>query len=215
MSPRAVQRGLSFAAIAIGVAGFVWLHFHSGIEWSAESLRDWARGLGAFGPLVLIAIMALRPFLGLPNWLVLIACGMLFGPWLGMVCGAIGGWLGGLLIFGIARALGREAVQSRLGGGLRIFEELLARRGAPWVCLYAAVPVSPLLPLFASAGVSRMPLAGFAVAVFVGLWPRAALYTFGSQAFAEPTPLNIGAAALLVAAGVGVTLFARRSFRRS
>jgi uncharacterized membrane protein YdjX (TVP38/TMEM64 family) len=213
MSPRAIQRALSFVGLGLGVAGFVYLHFHSGIEWNVDSLREWAAGLGAFGPLVLIAIMALRPMLGLPNWLVLIACGMLFGPWLGMVYGAMGGWLGGLLFFGIARALGRDAVQARIGGGLRVFEEMLARRGAPWVCLYTAVPISPLLPLFASAGVSRMPLGPYAAAIFVGFWPRAALYTFGSQALTEPTPRNLVAAALLVAAGVAVTLIARRSFR--
>jgi uncharacterized membrane protein YdjX (TVP38/TMEM64 family) len=213
MGSRTLQRALAVAAIGVGVAGFVWLHFHSGIEWSAESLRDWAAGLGVVGPLVLIGVVALRPFLGLPTWLVLVACGMLFGPWLGMVCGAVGGWLGGLLIFGIARVFGRDAVQARLGGGLRVFEDLLARRGAPWVGLYAAVPISPLLPLFASAGVSRMRLALFSAAIFVGLWPRAAVYTFGSQALAEPTPANLAVAALLVAAGVGVTLLARRSFR--
>ena len=215
MTPRHLQRALAVGAIALGAAGFVWLHFHSGIEWSADSLRDWAAGLGAYGPLVLIGVMALRPFLGLPNWLVLIACGMLFGPWLGALCGAVGGWLGGLLFFGIARSLGRDAVQSRLGAGLRVFDDLLARRGAPWVALYSAVPISPLLPLFASAGVSRMRFAPFSLALGVGLWPRAALYTFGSQALAEPTPRNLVAAALLVAAGVGVTLFARRSFRSS
>jgi len=213
MSSRTVQRALALLAIALGVAGFAWLHFHSGIEWSAESLRDWAAGLGVVGPLVLIAILALRPFLLLPTWLVLVACGMLFGPWLGALYGAIGGWLGALLIFGIARALGRDAVQARLGGGLRIFEELLARRGAPWVALYTAVPVSPLLPLFASAGVSRMRLAAFSAAIAVGILPRAALYTFGSQALAEPSPRNLAAAVLLVAAGVGLTLLARRSFR--
>jgi uncharacterized membrane protein YdjX (TVP38/TMEM64 family) len=213
MGSRTLQRALAVAAIAVGVGGFVWLHFYSGVEWSAESLRDWASRLGAIGPLVLIAIMALRPLLGLPNWLVLLACGMLFGPWLGMVYGAIGGWLGALLFFGVARALGREAVQARLGGALRVFEELLARRGLPWVALYAAVPISPLLPLFLSAGVSRMRLASFALATFLGLWPRAAVYTFGSQALTEPSPRNLAIAALLVAAGVGVTLLARRSFR--
>ena len=71
----------------------------------------------------------------------------------------------------------------------------------------------PLLPLWGSAGVSRIPLWVFALASFVGLWPRAAVYSFGSQALAEPTPLNLGIAALLVAAGIGLTLLARRSFR--
>jgi uncharacterized membrane protein YdjX (TVP38/TMEM64 family) len=213
MGWRTLQRALAGAAIGVGVAGFIWLHFYSGVEWSAESLRDWAAGLGVIGPLALIAIVALRPFLALPSWLVLVACGLLFGPWLGMACGAVGLWIGGLLIFGIARVFGRDAVQARLGGALRVFEELLARRGAPWVALYAAVPIAPLLPLWGSAGVSRMPLWVFALASFVGLWPRAAVYSFGSQALAEPTPLNLGIAALLVVAGVGLTLLARRSFR--
>ncbi len=213
MSSRTLQRALALGAIGVGVAGFVWLHFHSGIEWSAESLRDWAAGLGIVGPLVLIGIVALRPFLILPAAIVLIACGLLFGPWLGTVCGTVGTWLGCLLIFGIARALGRDAVQARIGSGLRVFEDLLAHRGMPWVGLYAAVPITPLLPLSASAGVSRMGLGPFALATGVGLWPRAAVFSFGVHALIEPSPINLVAGAAILAAGVALTVAVRRSFR--
>jgi uncharacterized membrane protein YdjX (TVP38/TMEM64 family) len=208
-----VERALSIAVIALGAAGFWWLHVHSGLEWKPESLRDAVASLGVLGPLALVAIMALRPFLALPTWLVLLACGMLFGPWLGTLYATIGGLLGGALIFGIARAFGRDAVQARIGGALRLFDDLLASRGAPWLALYTAVPISPLTPIFASAGVSRMRLAPFCVAIGIGLIPRSGVFTFAGQAAVEPSLGNVAIAALVVLGAAAVTWRLRGSLR--
>jgi uncharacterized membrane protein YdjX (TVP38/TMEM64 family) len=210
---RHVERALSVAMLAIGAAGFYWLHVHSGLEWKAEALRDYVAGLGLYGPIALVAIVAFRPFLALPTWLVLLACGMLFGPWLGAVYGTIGGLLGGALIFGIARSFGRDAVQARIGGALRVFDELLATRGVPWLALYTAVPISPLTPIFASAGVSRMRLWPFCAAIGIGLLPRSGVFTFAGQAAVEPSLANVAVAALVIAAAVAITWRLRRSFR--
>ena len=211
MTRRAVQRSLALLAIAAGIGGLVWLRFESGVEWRPESLRDAIADLGVFGPLAMIGIMTFRPFLGLPSWLVMLANGMLFGPVLGTVCGAVGGTLGAALIFGVARALGREAVQNYLGiGALRSFEEFLVLRGGPWLALYTAIPISWLTPVFAGAGVSRMRFAGFCVATGFGFVPRAALFSFAGRAAVEPSLRNVAlAVALGVAALVG-TFFARR-----
>lgn len=208
-----IERSLAVAVVALGAAGAYWLHVRAGLEWNPEALRDYVQALGLYGPLAFIAIMALRPFLFLPNWIVLLACGMLFGPWLGAIYGALGGLIGGALIFGIARAFGRDAVQSRIGGALRVFDDLLARRGVPWLALYTAVPISPLTPVYASAGVSRMKLAPFCMAISVGLLPRAGVYTFAGQAASDPTILNVGIAALVIVAAIAGTWMLRHSFR--
>jgi uncharacterized membrane protein YdjX (TVP38/TMEM64 family) len=208
---RGVQRSLAVLAIAAGIGGLIWLRFASGVHWRPESLRDAIAGLGVFGPLAMIGIMTFRPFLGLPSWLVMMATGMLFGPVLGTACGAVGGLLGGSLVFGIARALGREPVQKYLGiGALRSFEEFLALRGAPWLALYTAIPISWLTPVFASAGLSRMRFAVFCTATGFGFVPRAALFAVAGRAAVEPNLRNVGlAVALGVAALVG-TFMARR-----
>ena len=138
---------------------------------------------------------------------------MLFGPWLGALYATIGGLIGGALIFGIARAFGRDAVQSRIGGALRYFDELLASRGVPWLALYTAVPVSPLTPVYASAGVSHMRLAPFCVAVAIGLVPRSGVYTFAGQSIVEPTFANVAVAVAIVAVAIAVTWRLRGSFR--
>ena len=212
MTRKQVQRALSLLVVVLGLGGAYWLHVKSGLEWNPAALRDYVGALGLYGPLALITIMALRPFLFLPNWLVLVASGMLFGPWLGAIYGALGGLIGGALIFGIARAFGRDAVQARIGGALRIFDDLLARRGVPWLALYTAVPISFLTPVYASAGVSRMGLAPFCVAISVGLLPRAGVYTFAGQAFGDPSFRNIGVAAIVILVALGVTWKLRRSF---
>jgi len=213
MSRRHVERALAIAVLALGAAGFYWLHVYLGLEWNPEALRDYVAALGLYGPLAFVAIMALRPFLALPSWLVLFACGMLFGPWLGALYGTIGGLIGGALIFGIARAFGRDAVQSRIGGALRVFDDLLARRGVPWLALYTAVPISPLTPVYASAGVSRMQLAPFCTAISVGLLPRSGVFTFAGRAVVDPSLANIAVAGLIIVAALAITWRLRSSFR--
>jgi uncharacterized membrane protein YdjX (TVP38/TMEM64 family) len=208
---RGVQRSLAVVTIAAGIGGFFWLQLGSDIEWRPESLRDAIAGLGIFGPLAMIGIMTFRPFLGLPSWLVMLATGMLFGPALGTVCSAVGGLLGAALIFGIARALGREAVQSYLGvGTLRSFEEFLVLRGAPWLALYTAIPITWLSPVFAGAGLSRMRFGMFCTAVGLGFVPRAGLFAVAGRAAVEPSLRNVSLAVVLGIAALVGTLLARR-----
>lgn len=211
MTRRGTQRLFTAAAVLAMIGGLIWLRYATGISWRPESLRDAVAGLGLLGPLAMIGIMTFRPFLGLPSWLVMLVSGMLFGPLLGTFCSALGGLLGGALIFGIARALGRDVVQDHLGvGSLRGFEEFLALRGAPWLALYTAIPISWLTPVFAGAGLSRMRFGTFCAATAAGFVPRAGLFAIAGRAAAEPTLRNVALAAGLVAAALVGTFLARR-----
>ena len=113
----------------------------------------------------------------------------------------------------MARSFGRDAVQSRIGGALRYFDELLASRGVPWLALYTAVPITPLTPVFASAGVSRMRLAPFCGAIAIGLLPRSGVFTFAGQATVDPSLKNVVIAGVIMVAALAITWRMRRSFR--
>ena len=211
MSRQRTQQLLALLAVLAGLGGTIWLHFGTDVEWKPESLRDAVRDLGLLGPLALIGIMTFRPFLFLPSWLVMMASGMLFGPYLGTAYSALGGTLGGALIFGIARALGRDSVQAWLGvGSMRAFEEFLAARGTPWLALYTAIPISVLTPVFAGAGLSRLRFGKFMLGTGAGFVPRAALFAVAGRAAAEPTFRNVGVAVALIVAALAGTWFARR-----
>ncbi len=204
MSLKTVQRALALAVIAAGFFASYWLQAESGIEWEGESFRDYVSRLGALGPLVVVGLMAARPFLGIPSGLILFTAGLLFGTLAGTVYGALGGAIGAIGAFAVARTLGRDAIQARLGARVQELDELLARRGAPWLAVYTALPGAVLSPVFFAAGVTRMRFASFAGATASGFVPRAGLFTFLGETAGAPTYGRIAAAVLLL---VGVVVF--------
>lgn len=191
LSHRWPQRLAALALIGAGLGLAAWLHGYQQLEWTPDALRTLVAGMGPTGPLLLIAIMALRPFLALPSWLVLGVAGLLFGPIGGTLYGALGGALGAALLFFIARSLGRDAIQARLGLAFERVDAYLMRRGAPWLAAYTAVPISPLTPVFFCAGVTSMRLSSFCAATALGFLPRAGVFAFAGQTVAEPTSGNL------------------------
>ena len=144
----------------------------------------------------------------------LLACGMLFGPWLGAVYGAIGGLIGGALIFGIARAFGRDAVQSRIGGALRVFDELLATpRRALARALHRRADHAAHARLRERGGIPHA-----ARAVLGGDRGRAAaalgrLHVLRVGALLDPSFANVAVAGGIIAAAIAITWRLRNSFR--
>lgn len=205
-----LKRALAIAALAAGGVGFYWLHFRGEIEWTQEAFQEYVSGLGVLGPAILVGALAMRPFLGLPSALILFAGGVVFGTLAGTLYGALGGTLGALIALGIARALGRDAVQRRIGGTLAAFDDYLTRRGPPWLAAYTAIPVSVLSPVYFTAGVTRIGVVPFGAAVALGFVPRAGIYTFMGNTLREPTVWNLVVASGLVLLSVGAVFLARR-----
>ena len=78
--------GIVVAVYAVGT----WLRGYLGIEFSAESIRDYVLDLGPLAPIFFVFIVAGRSMLGLPSQVVLIAAGLCFGTWLGALVGGAG-----------------------------------------------------------------------------------------------------------------------------
>ena len=209
MASRLKQLG-ALAVIAVGAAGFYWLHLGGNVEWTQEAFQSYLAGLGPLGPAILVGAMAMRPFLGLPSGLILLTAGLLFGTVAGTFYGALGGTLGAVLALGVARALGREAVQRRIGASLAAFDDYLTHRGPLWLAAYTAVPISLLSPVYFTAGVTRMRAAPFTLAIAIGFVPRAGLYTFLGNTFREPSVVNLAIASGLVIVALATVLLARR-----
>ena len=200
----------ALAAIGVGAAGFYWLHLGSNVEWTQEAFQSYVSDLGPLGPAILVGTMAMRPFLGLPSGLILLTAGLLFGTLAGTFYGVLGGTLGAVIALGVARALGREAVQRRIGGSLAAFDDYLTRRGPPWLAAYTAIPVSVLSPVYFTAGVTRMRATPFTLAIAIGFLPRAGLYTFLGNTFREPSSSNLAIASGLMVLALAAILLARR-----
>ena len=211
-----IKRFASAVTIALCLAFAVAVYSQEGFDLDPRALRERIDGFGWLAPVAYIAAAALRPFLGLPSWVVMSAGGLLFGVSGGILWGSIGFSLGAVLAFSIARGLGREAVAVRLQGRAASIERYVAERGAPWMALYTAVPVTVLTPVHLGAGLTGMSLLAFALAALGGFLPRTALYSFFGNSIAEGNLGRIGLALVLIAIGGGVgVVLVRRWGRRS
>src|SRR5687768_6804238 len=113
-------RQWSGAGVVAALLGGAWLaRTQLGIRWELDALREFVTGLGLWGPVALVGIIAFRPVLLVPSQLALLAGGLCFGTLLGTAYGALGLTSSGLLVFGLTRWLGAEAVRTRVPAALQ------------------------------------------------------------------------------------------------
>ncbi len=195
-----------FILVIVVTAGLLARHF-LGIDWStddlsADVLRAHLRSLGPVFPLVCIALVAFRSFMGIPSGLALIMVGIAAGPIPGTLYSTIGLVFSGTAIFLMARLAGREAVEARIPERFRHLLKLVGDRPGIFVVLLGtAYPIGVLTPLHALAGVSAMPILGFELALVVGGAIRSATYIyFGSSLVGGELIPILQASGVLVAA---------------
>lgn len=116
-----------------------------------------------------------------------------------------------MLTFQIARWLGRDFVQAHLPARLRELEE--HQWSAGLIFFLMLVPVVPMTAVNYGAGLSRVSLAHYTLAVLGGLTPRALAYTyFGDALFDVGSPQFLAALAILAVLVAVPALFHRRWF---
>ena len=137
-----------------------------------ELLITKAKGLGVFGPLLLIGLIALAiVFNPLPSAPVAIVAGAVYGHVLGTVYIVIGAEIGAIVAFLIARTLGYGFTKNHLGDTWS-----LGRFGTQ-NALTAIVFVSRLVPFMSfdlvsyAAGLTVIRFWRFALATLLGLMP--------------------------------------------
>jgi uncharacterized membrane protein YdjX (TVP38/TMEM64 family) len=121
---------------------------------------------------------------------------------------AVGGTLGAVIGFSIARLLGRDFVREQLG------DRLLDPKHGPWgvglVFLLNLIPIVPMTAINYGAGLSAMDVLPFTIAVAAGLTPRAFAYSFFGHALLDVRSSKFVAAAALLVALLVVPLWVHR-----
>ena len=205
------------AAVA-ALAGLYWLLEHSGLLATltdGRELRQTIVGLGAAGPLAVVGFMTLAILVSpIPSAPIALAAGAAYGHTWGTLYVLAGAELGALLAFGLARVLGRDALQRWLGA--RLPRTRLGSQGS----LMAIVFVSRLLPFLSfdvvsyAAGLTSLTLWRFAAATLAGILPTSFLLAHfgGEMATGEVDRIlyAVLALGLLTAVPLVVSLLRRR-----
>jgi len=217
---RRVLRARPLLALLVGVAGVataLWTRRALGVEWSVDSLRDLVSGLGLLGLAAFVLLIGLRTPLLLPSQLVLTAAGACFGVARGTLVGAAGMLLSASIAFALARWLGAEQLARRVPSRLRHSLELAgSRAGAGLLCLATGYPFGPTTLYHATAALTPIRYAWFALAVGSGAAIRAFVFSYFGSSLMGARWLQAGLAggalllALLPWLHPGVRRWARR-----
>jgi uncharacterized membrane protein YdjX (TVP38/TMEM64 family) len=145
-------------------------------KFSGESAIAWIRGWGAWGWLAVFGLLMSDLFLPIPATPVMSAAGYLYGTLTGGLMSAAGSFAAGLMGYALCRALGRGFAVRLVGEKELERHGTLFQRSGPWIV--AASRWLPLLPEVVSclAGLTRMPLRVFALALACGSVPLGFVY---------------------------------------
>lgn len=166
-----------------------------------ERLREFVAGLGSWGPVGFVCIQILQIiFSPIPGEATGLLGGFLFGKWAGFLYSTIGLTAGSVLAFLISRQFRRLVLpwlkRSAMYGR---FENLLEHQGL-FICFFLfLMPGFPKDFLCYLLGLSRMPLAAFAIITGVGRIPGTLMLSFqGAEIYNGNTA---GLIALLIITG--------------
>jgi uncharacterized membrane protein YdjX (TVP38/TMEM64 family) len=166
-----------------------------------DHLRDaWWSPLALFG-----LYLGLAP-LGVPLTPLILAGGLVFGPFWGWVISYGGSYLGGVISYYLGRALGRDFVAQLFGDRLRKFERMLNRHGFWAMVRLRFVPVPFPIANYGAALAGVRP-ATFLGSTAIGLAPAIFAFNYFSASLARAAADRRGAVATqLVFAAAGLLL---------
>ena len=214
-------RAVAVSFVLFGGVGLVFV-FGAGLLGldSARAVEAWM-GAGVHGPWALpaaVAGFALFAFLGVPQFVLIAAAVVAFGPWAGFAYSWIGTMASALIGFGLGRRFGARALAHVGGEGLNRFMAMIGRNGFMASLVVRLAPSAPFIVVNMAAGVTPMRLIAFAAGTAIGIVPKIALTAFAGASVVKA--MSGGAAgqwvilALALALWLGTGLVARKWIRR-
>ena len=143
-----------------------------------DHLRD-----ASWAPLALLGLFVVLAPVGLPMTPLIIASGVVFGPWLGALYNTIGCLSGAAVSYWLARLMGRDFVRRVAGKRLKRVETLMRRRGFWGLVGVRFLPV-PFPVINFGAALAGISFPTFMLTSALGLTPSMFVYTnFASTLF--------------------------------
>lgn len=139
-------------------------------------MRDTADAAGLAAPLLFVAAnIAVLMLLVVPSWFCIIAAGLLFGRWFGIVYALIGTTSGAAVVFLMARA-GLGGVADRAGPKVAGIGRALRADAIPYLVFMRLMPVFPFTLVNVVAGLAGLRLRTFVAGTFIGITPGVVIY---------------------------------------
>jgi uncharacterized membrane protein YdjX (TVP38/TMEM64 family) len=180
---------------------------------SVEALMsEWANG--PFASLAVMLIFSILALIGMPQFILIAATVVVFGPWLGAAYSWIATMASALFGFALGRVFAQRMLKRYGGKRLNEASQFVADHGILSTAIVRNIPSAPFIVLNVAAGASVMSSAKFIIGTAIGILPKIVFISLiGTGALALFTRWNPEDFFLIVAVAVlwvGLGLVLRR-----
>lgn len=168
---------LVFLIILVAIAVFLLNKYNFLKGLGPNEIKEYIQGKGAMAPIIYVVILTLLPLLLFPDSVLVIAGGMVFGLWEGVVLTSIGSLLGGIIAFLISRVLGNGVVKKLIKRDIVMFDNKGNQSAFFLILILRLIPLFPFKVVSYSAGLTDMKLRDFSLATVIGSLPGIIVYT--------------------------------------
>ena len=190
--------------------GAVFLLGKSALDLGAEArLEAWLGGLAdtGWGLPATVLLFTAAAFLGAPQFLLIAACVVAFGPWEGFLYAWAATVVSAAVTFGVGRAIGARSLERFGGGTMNRMSRFVGRNAFVGSFIIRNVPSAPFIVVNMAFGVSRARFSSFLAGCALGVLPKTGLVAFfGGSVMTAVTGDGVWTSAIL--AGVGVAWLA-------
>jgi uncharacterized membrane protein YdjX (TVP38/TMEM64 family) len=210
-------RTLALSFVLFGGVGVVFVFGAQVLGFSGETAVEHWMGAGA-GPWALpvaVAAFAALAFIGVPQFMLIAAAVVAFGPGAGFLYSWIGTMVSSLIGFYLGRMAGARVLAQFSGEGLRKFMTLVGRNGFFASLIVRLVPSAPFIVVNMAAGVTPMRVRAFTMGTALGIVPKIALTAFAGNSIVQVLKGHGGVRhvvllAAVVAAWLAIGWYARK-----
>ena len=169
-----------------------------------QELELWLGGFNGspWGLPAAIAVFTLAAFVGAPQFLLIAACVVAFGPWSGFLYAWIATVASAAVTFYVGRLVGGRALQRFGGGRLDRLSGFVGRNAFVGSFIIRNVPSAPFIVVNMAFGVSHARFPSFLAGCALGVLPKTALVAFFGGSFMTAVAGD-GIWTSLILAGVG------------
>lgn len=172
----------------IAAAIFSTFYFNLAQYFQPDKIQAIVNHFGILAPIAYILLYIIATLLFLPDALLAIAGGALFGKYLGTIYSMAGVVTGATIAFLFARYLGRGFIEKWViekSSTLQKYDKKLKRHGL-WVMLvFRLIPFFPYNALNFALGLTDVKLSDYVLTTIIGLVPGTFLYSYFGDALIQ------------------------------
>jgi uncharacterized membrane protein YdjX (TVP38/TMEM64 family) len=211
-------------AVTVGLFATVALIFFFGKTQLGRATEGefeaWLTGFSGspWGLPAAIVVFTAASFIGAPQFVLIAACVVAFGPWEGFLYSWIATVVSAAANFWVGRFAGAKALERFGGATMNRLSGYVGKNAFYASFIIRNVPSAPFIVVNMAFGVSRAPFVSFILGCALGVLPKTALVAVFGRSFMAMTRQGDWRLALLIAAigiaWLGLMLLARRVLER-